>query len=48
MKMIIPDYNKNVVNVHMKLNEKDFSLSKENIAAKAFMYLPYNPKHSIN
>jgi hypothetical protein len=37
--MIIPDYNKGVINVHMKLSEEDFSLSNENLAAKAFMYL---------
>ena len=35
--MIIPDYNKGTVNVHMKLSEKDASLTNEAIAAKAFI-----------
>jgi len=37
--MIIPDYDKGVINVHMKISEKDSSLTNENLAAKAFMYL---------
>lgn len=35
--MIIPDYNKGTINVHLKLDEKDMSLGDEAIAAKAFM-----------
>ena len=35
--MIIPDYNKGAVNVHLKLSDKDASLPNEALAAKAFM-----------
>jgi hypothetical protein len=37
--MIIPDYNKMTVNVHLKLEEKDVALSDGDIAIRAFSYM---------
>ena len=37
--MIIPNYNDGTVDVHLKLDENEASLSNENIAAKAFSYM---------
>lgn len=37
--MIIPDYNKMTVNVHLKLEDKDVALSDGDIAVRAFSYM---------
>lgn len=34
--MIIPDYNRGIVHVHLKISEKDESLSNEELVVKAF------------